>query len=82
MSEPRVKEVAVAVSVGGKVQLVKYEQQADYSFGLTRTYEVDMTEAEASEFEARVMHDLRLEVEPHADGEYQKLLDARTQLNS
>lgn len=79
--EPRVTEVKVEVVVGGKVQLVKYEQQADYSFGLSRTYAVDMTETEAQQFQMARTQMMREEVEPHADAEYQKLLDARAALN-
>lgn len=83
MSEPRVTEIRAHVSVGGKVQLVKFEQFGDYSMSISRTYDVDgMTEAEVDQFQRELVAKLREEVEPHADGEYQSLLTARAELNS
>lgn len=80
--EAKITEVKASVAVGGKVQLIKYEQQGDYHFSLSRTYEGDWTEEEASGFADQLLTTLREEVEPHADKEYQDLLAAREALNS
>ncbi len=80
IASPRVTEVTAEVSVGGKLQLVKFEQQADYGFSMGRTYAVDMTEAEAKAFQLNLLTALREEVEPIADREYQALHAARTAL--
>lgn len=80
--EPKVTAIKAEVNVGGKVQLVKFEQQADYNFSLSRTYEGEWTEEEASLFHDQLVRTLREEVEPHANQEYQALLNARAELNS
>jgi hypothetical protein len=82
MPEPKVTEIGATVFVGGKVQLVKFEQGADYGFSMTRKYAGEWTEEEASAFQDKLVRTLREEVEPHADKEYQELLSAREALNS
>lgn len=79
--KPKVKEVKCEVSVGGKVQLVKYEQSGAYQFALARVYEGDWTEKEAAQFQSAAMVRLREEIEPHAQAEYEALMDARQSLN-
>ena len=79
--EPKVTEIKAHVAIGGKVQLVKYEQQADYSFSLSRTYAGEWDEGAAQDFQESLVRQLREEIEPHVDEEYQKLLDARENLN-
>jgi len=79
--EPVVTEVRASVSIGGTVQLVKYEQSANYTFTMTRAWTGEWTEEEAKKFHADAVIRLREEVEPHADAEYQALQDARSALN-
>ncbi|WP_028058370.1 hypothetical protein [Candidatus Solirubrobacter pratensis] len=79
--DPVVTEVSASVSVGGKFQLVKYEQDANYTFTMRRVWSGEWTEEDAKAFHAAKMADLREEVEPHAEAEYQALQDARTALN-
>lgn len=81
-TEPVVTEVTASVSIGGKLQLIKYEQDGTYTFTMRRVWSGEWTEEEAQAFHANKMIDLRMEVEPHASAEYDALQDARTQLNS
>ena len=82
MAAPRVTEVKVGTSVGGKICLENYVQWQDYGYYGSRTYAVDMTEEEAAAFQRDKTIDLRTELEPLADAEYEHLMEAREKISN
>jgi hypothetical protein len=50
MSEPKVKEVTVSSSIGGKIQIVQFQFTSDFHYSITKKYDVDMTDGEADDF--------------------------------
>lgn len=83
MSEPRCIEAGASVSIGGRVQLKKYELSQDYHVSLNAKYEIpeDWTDEQAENFRNDLVGKLRAEIEPHADAEVQALFDAKEELN-
>ena len=59
-----------------------YVQWQDYGFFVSRKYAVDMTDAEADAFQRDKAIDLRTELEPLADAEYQHLMEARETISN
>jgi hypothetical protein len=80
MSEPKLEEVVISVSFGGKVQIIKYEIGSDYHVSQTRRYSIpeDWNNVQAEEFQAEEHDRLRSEVEEVAQKELDALLDAKS----
>lgn len=79
MSEPVCTEVNVSASVGGKVQIVKYEYTADYHYSMSRKYSVpeDWTEQDVRDFQQDKTITLRENLEGIAQGEMDELTKQR-----
>lgn len=84
MSEPQCIEISASASVGGKVQLIRYDLSAEYHFRLDSKYTIpdDWTEEQIAGFRSTMLDTLRAEVEPHADKEVQALFDQKAELNA
>lgn len=84
MDEPKCIEVSSWVSTGGKVQLVKFELNADYSFGESRKYSIPegWTEQQVSEFHYEKTIELRGQIEPLAQQELDDLIAQKQQLKN
>jgi hypothetical protein len=84
MSEPKCIEVGVSMSQGSKVQLVKFELQADYHLSFSRKYSIpeDWSDLKVTEFQAELQQDLREQLEPLAQRELDDLAQQRSELNS
>lgn len=83
MSEPACTEALVSVSVGGKVQIVKFEYSADFHYSMSRKYDIPegWTEADVADFQKDKSIQLRGEVETLAEAEMNELLEQRENLN-
>lgn len=80
MAEAKCKEVLVSASVGGKVEIVKYEYYNDYHFSISRTYDVpeEWTEPEVDEFQRDKIAELRAGIlEGISQDEVDMLMDQR-----
>lgn len=79
MSEPRCIEASASVSVGGKIQVVKYEYTADYFFNFSRKYEIPegWTEQDIADFQQNKAIELREQIEPLAQTEMDELIAQR-----
>jgi len=75
--ESKIKEVTVSSSVGGKVQIVKFEYSQDFHYSMSQKFEVDMTEKEAEEFREQKLMELRDQLEDVADREVTQLIEQR-----
>lgn len=80
MSEPRLEEVTVSVSLGGKVGLVKYDLSADYHLSQTRRYKIpeDWTNEMAEAFQVEAEAALRKVVDAAAQREADGLIKQST----
>lgn len=78
-SEPQCTEVTVSSSVGGKVQIVKFEYTADYHYSMSRKYSVpeDWTEEQVENFQTAKTIDVRESVEELAQAELNDLMGQR-----
>lgn len=82
MAEPELKEIVVSASLGGKVQVVKYEYSEDYGFSMTQRYSVeDMSEAEAKKFRQEKLEDLTGHLSAACQKELDRLIKQRDELN-
>ena len=80
--KPELKEISVQASVGGKVQIVKYQYSADYHYSMSQKYDVEgMNELEAAEFRDEAIKQLRGHLEDVGQAEIDALLDQRKRLN-
>lgn len=75
-------EVSVSASVGGKVQVVKYEQTSDYHFSVGGRWAVPdfWTNDDCENFRQEQLWKLRKELEPFAQHEYDDLMDQREKI--
>lgn len=82
-TEPKCTEVLVSSSVGGRVQIVKYEYSADFHYSQSRKYDIPpgWTEQDVDDFQKDKTIQLRSELEPHAQAEMDDLLKQREELN-
>ena len=82
--EAKCIEASASVSVGGKIQIVKFEYSQDYHFSINRKYEVpeDWSEKDVDKFQLGKCAELRAEVEKLADAELTSLIQQRDELNS
>lgn len=81
-SEPRCTEVVCSSSVGGKVQIVKFEYSADFHYSISRKYDVpkDWSEQDVSDFQLDKETQLRGELEPIAQAEVDELMKQRDEV--
>lgn len=82
-TEPTCTEVTVSASVGGKVQIVKFEFTSDYHYSMSRKYSVpeDWTQDDVEAFQTKSTIDLREQVEQLAQAELDELMDQRDKAN-
>lgn len=82
--EAKCIEASASVSVGGKIQIVKFEYSQDFYFSMNRKYEVpsDWSESDVEKFQLGKCIELRAEVEKLADAEMTSLIAQRDELNS
>lgn len=81
--QPVCTEVVCSSSVGGKVQIVKFEYTADYHFSITRKYSVPdgWTEDDVRDFQNDKVIELRGLLEPIDEAEMAELLRQRDESN-
>lgn len=79
MTEPKCTEVTVSCSVGGKVQIVRFEYTADFHYSMSRKYAVpeNWDETEVNVFQINKTADLRAELEQVAQAEMDDLISQR-----
>lgn len=84
MAEPRIIETGVSVSVGGKIQVKKYEISSDYYFNQSAKWSIpdDWTDEQAQKFRAGQTADLKQAVEAFAQQEVEALFNQRKELNT
>lgn len=77
--QPVCTEVTCSSSVGGKVQIVKFEYTADYHFSITRKYAIPdgWTEDDVDAFQRDKVIELRGQLEPIDEAEMSELLKQR-----
>lgn len=78
-SEPICTEVTVSSSVGGKVQIVKFEYTADFHYSMSRKYSVPegWTEQDVRDFQQDKTIELRENLEGIAQAEMDELIQQR-----
>lgn len=72
-----VKEITVSTSVGGNIQIIKYEASSNYHYSITEKYEGEWTPEEAEEFEIGKIDELRERLDPIAQSEVDELLEQK-----
>lgn len=84
MAEPQVKEAMVSVSVGGKIQLVKFEASSDFGVSFSRRYDIpaDWTEDQVDKWQDAKAQYLRDLIEERAQAEVDALLKQKEELNA
>lgn len=77
MSEPKLEQVSISASAGGKVTMVKYDVSCDYHLSQSQTYSIpdDWTNDQAVEFQQQKSKELHDVVDAMAQDEYDNLLD-------
>lgn len=82
-TEPICTEILVSSSIGGKVQIVKYEYTADFHYSMSRKYDVpsEWTEQDVKDFQQDRTIELRSQVEGFAETEMEELLKQRDEQN-
>lgn len=77
--EPVCTEVTASSSVGGKVQIVKFEYTADFHFSMTRKYDVPpgWSEQDVKDFQQDKVIEIRTQLEGIAQAEMDELLQQR-----
>lgn len=78
-SEAKCTEVVVSASVGGKVQIVKFEYTADFHYSMTRKYDIpeDWSELDVLDFQHDKTVLLREQLEVAAQAEMDDLMRQR-----
>lgn len=82
-TEPKCTEILCSSSVGGKVQIVKFEYTADFHYSMSRKYDVpeDWTEQDVHDFQVDKEIEIRSVLEGIADAEMKELQKQRDELN-
>jgi hypothetical protein len=82
--DPKCIEASASVSVGGRVQIVKFEYSQDFHYSQNRKYEIpeDWTEEDVKRFQADKSAELRADLEKLAEAELIELMNQRDELNS
>lgn len=81
--KPKIIETSVSVSIGGKVQLRKYEIDSSYYFSQSAKWEMPgyWTDEQAGEFRTEKTAQIKAQLELVAQEEVDKLFEQRTELN-
>lgn len=79
MAEPICTEISVSASVGGKVQIVKFEYTADFHYSMSRKFSIpeDWDAKEIKNFQQDKTLMLRQELEHIAQAEMDELIKQR-----
>lgn len=79
---PVCTEVTISASVGGKVQIVKYEYTADFHYSQSRKYSVpeSWSEQDVTDFQNTATIGLREELETLAQAEVDELIRQRDEV--
>lgn len=82
ISEPKCIEVGTTASVGGKVQVVKFDVSVDYFYSISRKYSIpeDWTEEDVDKFQLSKTLELREKIEPFAQSEADDLLEQKAEI--
>ena len=82
--ESTLKEITVSTSVGGKVQIVQYQNTQDYNYSVTQKWEVEgiKTEEDAWDFRQEKITELREHLEEVAQKEMDSLIEQRDALRN
>lgn len=82
-ADPKCTEVLCSSSVGGKVQIVKFEYSADFHYSMSRKYDVppDWSEKDIKDFQKDKCVEIRGELEVVAQAEVEDLMKQRDDLN-
>lgn len=80
MPGPKLEEVVVSASFGGKVGIVKFDLSADYHLSQTRRYSIpeDYTNEQAEAFQETAQVKIQAAVDALAQAELDKLLEQST----
>lgn len=64
-SEPKLEQLSVNISMGGKISIIKYDQSSDWFISMSRTYRIpeDWTNEESEEFQAAELERMREEID-------------------
>lgn len=75
MSEPKLEQIGMSVSLGGKVAIIKFDLSADYHVSGSRTYSIpeDWTNEQAEDFQVQEYERLREVVDKQSQVEYDDL---------
>ncbi len=78
------KEISVSTSVGGKVQIVQYQNSQDYHYSVSQKWEVEGLDSEEDAYEFREdrIKELRDHLEEVAQREMDALIELRDELRS
>lgn len=70
--KPRLTEVSVASSAGGKVQIIKFDVSSDYFVSLSQKYEIPegWSDEDALEFQVEKYNEIRAIVDAQAQNEF------------
>ncbi len=81
--EPKCIEVDCSASVGGTVQIVKFEYTAKFNYSMSRKYDVpkDWSEKDVNDFQVDKEVEIRGVLEALADAEVQELMKQRDEMN-
>lgn len=76
---PKCAEISVSASVGGKVQIVKFEFSSDYHFTMSGKWSIpeEWDDKDAEDFRNYQLSKLREELEPVAQKELDALIAQR-----
>lgn len=79
MSEPKCVEITATVSLSGKVQIVRYENDQGYFFSLGGKWMVpeDWTDEQVEQFRLEKLAELRVELEAPAQDEIDNMMELR-----
>lgn len=81
--KPKCIEISAGSSVGGSVQIVKYEYTAKFDYWLNAKYEIPegWSEQDAKDFRQDKIIELRTQLEGIAQAEMDELMEQKKELN-
>lgn len=79
MEQPKLIEVSVSASTGGKMQLVKFEISSDFHFSMSGKWSIpeNMSDEDAELFRNEQILRLRSEIESVAQAEVDALMEQK-----
>jgi hypothetical protein len=83
-SLPALIETGVSVSIGGKVQVKRYEIDSTYHFSVNGKWSIpeDWDENDSADFRAAKIEDFKKELEAFVEHELDSLFEQRRKINS